>query len=393
MAKKNISRFQQLQAISLVCLLGAFSSCAHKSDSTEEAPSLPVSEAALLSDSEKADAQNTDASIFSDLKPGQEKAEGAAAATTVSDTASGSTDPFYNAIGGESLGRVAYTLYGNRSFRKQLAEKNSSLAGEKTLTAGQQVYFDFANVKPQPTYLTKDLLDRYPAELSEKLKATNGTAGTVTVQAGETLQKVSERLYGTTRYWTELYLINHDKISSYDKVVPGMTLAMYEHGTVAAPMAQKETAPALESSVSNMLDDSKVTKPSKMDSQVAPVAQPTSADPIPDMSEMDSTPPAPVAATPTPAPAPAPAPAPVSKVTPAQPDNSFLDNFTESGNANIRRILYVLLIVGIGGLAFYFTRPTRKSKIDMLDVTAGSTAPPPARNRLGSKDPGRKTFG
>lgn len=379
MTKYRKKTYRALQATLLVCFAGALSSCGGNSNVTEDAPSLPVSEASLLSDSEKSDSQ-TDASIFSDLAAADKKDENAAAATPV-DMATDGSGPFYNAIGGESLGRVAYTLYGDRSFRKQLQEKNSGITDTKKLSAGTPVYFDFDNVKPQPTYLTKDLINRYPNELSEKLKSATAS-GTTTLQAGETLQELSQRLYGTTRYWTEIYLLNHDKISNYDKVTPGMTLTINEHGAVApAPVAEK--APAVAPYMSSIPPEPakqpvQEKEPAPvMDTQAAPVAQPT-MDPIPDTSEPEA---APVASTVT----------PVAQPVVTAP-SSFLDTIGDSSNANLRRIIYVFLIVAIGGLAFYFTRPSRKQKIDMLDVTAGSTAPPP-RSKLGTKDTTRKSIG
>jgi hypothetical protein len=370
MHMKNISISKVLPALSLVCLL-AFSSCSSKELSSEEAPSLPVSEASLLSDS-PTDSQN-DSSVFADLDPAKAKSDAALAMPV-----DASAGPFYTAIGGESLGRVAYTLYGDRSFRKQLAKKNAGLA--KNLTAGQPVYFDFAQVKPEPTYLTKDLLDRYPTELSDKLKG-GASAGTVTLQQGETLQDVSKRLYGTTRYWPELYLLNHEKITHYDKVSAGLTLATLEHN--GASPAPTRAAPVADP----MKDLAPIEAP--VNTQAAPVAQPT-MDPLGETPEQEI---------------PTPAPSAVTRVTPVTPapqevvtheiqaPATMMDKITDSNNANLRRIIYVLLIVSIGGAAFYFTRPTRKSKIDMLDVTAGSTAPPPPRSRLGAKETTRKTVG
>ncbi|MGZ6468770.1 MAG: hypothetical protein ACXWQJ_15830, partial [Bdellovibrionota bacterium] len=301
--------------------------------------------------------------------------------------ADASAGPFYTAIGGESLGRVAYTLYGDYEHKKLLLDKNSGLP--KTLPAGQPVYFDFSDVKPQPMYLTKDLLDRYPSELSDKIKSASAMptgAGTVSVQAGESLQMVSQRLYGTTRYWPELYLLNHDKISHYDKVSAGMTLAMYEHGAAKnAPVADLTPAPSKVNEL-RKVESTRDTFPAKdVTTQAAPVAQPT-MDPIPETIESET--PAPSAVTAVTPPAPVTQPV----VTPPAPV-SMMDKITDSNNANLRRLIYILLIGFIGGAAFYFTRPQRRSKIDMLDVTAGSTAPPPPRSRLGAKETTRKTIG
>lgn len=44
------------------------------------------------------------------------------------------------------------------------------------------------------------------------------------VQKGETLQKISQKLYGTTKKWKKLYDINKDVLKSPDKIRPGMTI-------------------------------------------------------------------------------------------------------------------------------------------------------------------------
>jgi len=45
-----------------------------------------------------------------------------------------------------------------------------------------------------------------------------------TVQSGDTLQKISQKLYGTTKKWHKLYLLNKDILKSPDKVHPGMVI-------------------------------------------------------------------------------------------------------------------------------------------------------------------------
>ncbi|MDD4879235.1 MAG: LysM peptidoglycan-binding domain-containing protein [Candidatus Omnitrophica bacterium] len=44
------------------------------------------------------------------------------------------------------------------------------------------------------------------------------------VQKGETLQKISMKLYGTTKKWKKLYDLNRDVLKSPDKIRPGMTI-------------------------------------------------------------------------------------------------------------------------------------------------------------------------
>ena len=42
-----------------------------------------------------------------------------------------------------------------------------------------------------------------------------------TIQKGDTLQKVSQKFYGTTKKWKFLYEVNKDVLKSADKVYPG----------------------------------------------------------------------------------------------------------------------------------------------------------------------------
>lgn len=118
------------------------------------------------------------------------------------------------------------------------------------------------------------------------------------------------------------------------------------------------------------------------------------ADPIPETPTAESTAAvAPVVpAEPTSASAPESPSTPAMEATGTTTDSSIAGFDTE--NPNLRRILYVGLIVLIGGLAFYFTRPSKK-KVDMLDVTTGQTAAP-SRFKLGGStktDTQRKNLG
>ncbi|MEW6101471.1 MAG: LysM peptidoglycan-binding domain-containing protein [Candidatus Omnitrophota bacterium] len=45
-----------------------------------------------------------------------------------------------------------------------------------------------------------------------------------TVQKGDTLQKISQRFYGTTRKWQKIYEANQDTLKSPNKVYPGQAL-------------------------------------------------------------------------------------------------------------------------------------------------------------------------
>lgn len=45
-----------------------------------------------------------------------------------------------------------------------------------------------------------------------------------TVKKGDTLQKISQKFFGTTRKWTKIYDENKDALSSPDKIYPGLVI-------------------------------------------------------------------------------------------------------------------------------------------------------------------------
>ncbi len=51
-------------------------------------------------------------------------------------------------------------------------------------------------------------------------------AQSYTVQKGDTLQKISQKFYGTTRKWNKIYEVNQDILKSPNKLFPGQELAI-----------------------------------------------------------------------------------------------------------------------------------------------------------------------
>lgn len=47
-----------------------------------------------------------------------------------------------------------------------------------------------------------------------------------TVQKGDTLQKISQKFYGTTKNWYKIYKANKDVLKSPDKIRPGQTITI-----------------------------------------------------------------------------------------------------------------------------------------------------------------------
>lgn len=400
---QKISQSKKPKAlIAALLVLGLISSCASKEISSD-APELPVSDAALLDESERATPVIDDAAVFSDLNAQPADSESVVAGTDA--TQSDSSSPFYNPIGGESLGRVAYTLYGDRGMFRQLVEQNPELKGVKSLASSQKVFFDFTRVRPMPTFLTKDLLDRYAGELASKVANSNLGKETVTLAPGETLQALSQRLYGTTRYWTEIYLLNQGTISNYDRVPAGVSLSVHQRpmvastGTTSAPEAPATSAPQEmnEQPLAPIVSETPtqpVAQPvmPRVDSPVAETVAPTTTqpeavapapvDPIPETpSFQDSLAQPAIPAEPAPA-----QPSSTVAESPAPQAQSALAN-----SANIRRLVYVGLILLIGGLAFYMTRSKKKKGFDMLDVTTNDTTA--GRPKLAPKDTQQQDIG
>lgn len=48
--------------------------------------------------------------------------------------------------------------------------------------------------------------------------------GKYTVQKNDTLQKISQKLYGTTKKWIKIYDLNRDILSAPDKIYPGQII-------------------------------------------------------------------------------------------------------------------------------------------------------------------------
>jgi len=67
--------------------------------------------------------------------------------------------------------------------------------------------------KPQPFM---------PAE--ETVKQTDTAMEKYKVQKGDTLQKISQKFYGTTKKWHKIYRANKDTLKGPDKLYPGKTI-------------------------------------------------------------------------------------------------------------------------------------------------------------------------
>ena len=427
MSLRKISHFTagKWSASSLALITAIIlSACASKGDVSSRGKNnagydlvTQKSSAAKISDSEKKKNEEEDALLFADLgsakhvtPPLEETITAGIVETKASEPAEldmaasapkNESAPFYLAVGGESIGRVAYALYGSRGASKLVYAKNPDLRGKKILSAEQKVYFDLEKLNPEPAYLTKTMIDQYKNELSEKVKNLSNVSGedTTSVARGETLQMVSERLYGTTRYWTELYLLNKDKLGNYDKLSAGVVLNYHRRTDeqIAVHPKQKPSKelniiePPVQNQASRSPAPKLISQPPResMQKKQEPVAvaramtiQPIVREPVqappttPPPSAMQVKPVEERALTP-------PVKTAERSVEHESAANNIAPSVSDFGGSNSRRVIYVALILVIALGAFYMTRPSKRMKnFDMLDVTAenntnsGITMPP-----------------
>lgn len=69
-------------------------------------------------------------------------------------------------------------------------------------------------------------------EISQPEKTSAVSMEKYTVQKGDTLQKVSKKLYGTTHKWTKIYEANKDTLKGPDKIYPGQVINIPVEGKV-----------------------------------------------------------------------------------------------------------------------------------------------------------------
>jgi hypothetical protein len=217
---------------------------------------------------------------------------------------------------------------------------------------------------------------RYKRELGERIKSDTST-DRVLVQPGDTLQKISQRLYGTTRLWTELYLVNGEKIQDFNKLAPGTELSYYKHAdsvNMAAmtqntntPVTTEQVAPEVTAAPVAPVEMPVAETPAEV--TAAPTMAAAEAAPMPQsesLPQAEQTPAAaPMVSTHTPAPI-------VAKAEPVAAESDSLIS-----SANIRKVVYVLLVLLVGAIAHMLTSKSGKKSagaayaknMDMLDMS------------------------
>ncbi|MGZ3795901.1 MAG: LysM peptidoglycan-binding domain-containing protein [Pseudobdellovibrionaceae bacterium] len=131
----------------------------------------------------------------------------------------------YTAKGGEHLSFIARSLLGSPQKTSLLKEWNPHLSSS-ILDKGQEVKVKVEALKPQAIYLSRNFVITYKDQLRNFFKK-SAARKTYFVKSGDTLQTISQLLYSTTRRWTELYLLNLDKMTSPDSLARDTELKHY----------------------------------------------------------------------------------------------------------------------------------------------------------------------
>ncbi len=146
--------------------------------------------------------------------------ERSSAETTTATTPAAGT---YTIAAGDTFSSIAAKLYGNRNLYHVIEKANPTVDSRK-LKIGQKI-----NVPAAPTVAT----------VSESVNDTRTITGTIDttkqyrVQPGDTLHKISQKLYGKTKFWAAIYDLNKDSIGpDAGRIKIGMVLNLPQVPTV-----------------------------------------------------------------------------------------------------------------------------------------------------------------
>ena len=133
--------------------------------------------------------------------------------------------------------RVDTGVSGNQGYLSgtpKPEEKESNLKDTRTISV---LEFDFGPRSPkgqasqeETTYTEKEYvtekvyMEEEIVEVSEEPQIKETEYEYYTVKKDDTLQKISQKFYGTTKKWYKLYEENKDTLKGPDKIYPGMKL-------------------------------------------------------------------------------------------------------------------------------------------------------------------------
>lgn len=151
-------------------------------------------------DASVADEDSEVVDVTPESMPAQEEAYEAPVATSTP------SDKSYIVQPGDTLSIIATKLYGNGSLWRKVADENN-LASNSTIYPGDSLNFDGSNTQ------ANSYVDNFYSNMK-----------TVTVEQGDTLSSISQRLFGNGNAWKFLYQINNEKISNPDMIYVGQVL-------------------------------------------------------------------------------------------------------------------------------------------------------------------------
>jgi hypothetical protein len=128
---------------------------------------------------------------------------------------------------------------------KRLNETHPEWVRKLASDPGSRMKFSKAVLeKFDPSHYTLEHLKAWREDLAIALKQHYALhpelrSSGVEVKKGQTLQEISFDLYGRRRRWSELYLMNYEKIPNWDDVPTGLRLQVYirRDSTVLKPVA------------------------------------------------------------------------------------------------------------------------------------------------------------
>jgi nucleoid-associated protein YgaU len=66
-----------------------------------------------------------------------------------------------------------------------------------------------------------------------------------TIQKNDTLQKISQKFYGTTKKWNSIFQANKDRLKNANRLIPGKTIRIPQDGRITEKETIKETTEKL----------------------------------------------------------------------------------------------------------------------------------------------------
>ncbi|OGX17785.1 MAG: hypothetical protein A3K83_06695 [Omnitrophica WOR_2 bacterium RBG_13_44_8b] len=79
------------------------------------------------------------------------------------------------------------------------------------------------------------MVERNIPEVSEQEAPSAGTFVKYTVQKGDTLQKISQKTFGTTKKWMKIYDANRDVLKGPNQIYPGQVIKIPVDSLKEAP--------------------------------------------------------------------------------------------------------------------------------------------------------------